>query len=278
MTDGRDVTRVVSIFHDTMAEMTYPEVERAAKDGAVALWAVGVIAQHGPHLPLGTDVYVPAARLRLVRRALAERGIPAVIVPPFYWGVNYVTGSFPGSFKVRPKVVVELMLDVFRSLVKDGFAKAFCFSGHGEALHNTTIDDAVTRGRAETGLDAYVVLSEALRARLRLEPGQPHLVVTPAERPTGPFMDVHAGDWETSIVLATNPDLVRTEIIPGLESTDFSPADLAEWRQGGEGARRKTPLGYLGDPASATAERGRRTLDDEAVAAADAIARRLGRA
>ena len=64
-----------SIFKDTIADMTYPEVEEAVRDGAVALWALGVIEQHGPHLPLATDVYVPMARLRRARQVLAERGI-----------------------------------------------------------------------------------------------------------------------------------------------------------------------------------------------------------
>ena len=264
-----------SIFHGTMADMTYPEIEQAARDGAIVLWALGVIEQHGPHLPLGTDVYVPTARLRRVQRGLNTRGIKALIAPPCYWGVNFVTGLFPGTFHVRPEILVELMLDVFRSLRKDGFQQVFCFSGHGEARHNVTIDEGVRKGRAEVGLDAYVVLSQALLKRLGLEPGQPHLVVTPAERPSGKFMDVHAGTWETSVVWASYPDLVRTEIIPSLRSTDFTAADLAEWRQGGEAARRKTPDGYLGDPAAASPEAGLRALDEEAEAMVEAIARTL---
>jgi creatinine amidohydrolase len=258
-----------------MADMTYPEVEAAARDGAVLLWGLGVIEQHGPHLPLGTDVYVPAARLRFVRRLLGERGIKALIMPPFYWGVNYVTGSFPGSFMVRPEIMIELMLDVFRSVRKDGFQKAFCLSGHGEALHNTTLDAGVQRARTETGLDAYVVLSESLCRRLGLEPTQPHLVVTAAERPVGKFMDVHAGNWETSVVWGAYPNLVRQELIPALASTDFSPDDLAEWRKGGEAARRKTPQGYLGDPAAADPSDGQRNLAREATAIAAAIAEKL---
>jgi creatinine amidohydrolase len=264
-----------SIFHGTMADMTYPEIEQAARDGAVVLWALGVIEQHGPHLPLGTDVYVPTARLRRVQRGLEARAIQALIAPPCYWGVNFVTGLFPGTFHVRPEILVELMLDVFRSLRKDGFQKVFCFSGHGEARHNVTIDEGVRRGRAEVGIDAHVVLSQALLKRLGLQPGQPHLVVTPAERPSGKFMDVHAGAWETSVVWASYPDLVRTAIIPSLRSTDFGPDDLAEWRKGGEAARRKTPQGYLGDPAAASPEAGSRLLDEEADAMADAIVRTL---
>jgi creatinine amidohydrolase len=266
-----------SIFKDTIADMTYPEVEQAVRDGAVALWALGVIEQHGPHLPLGTDVYVPMARLRRARQILAGRGIQALIVPAFYWGVNHVTGVFPGTFHLRPEIMVEVMLDTFRSLRKDGFQKAFCLSGHGDALHNRTVDAGVVRGRAETGLDAYVILSEGLLKRLGLDPAQPHLVVTPNERMTGKFLDVHAGDWETSVVMAEYPDLVREKIARTLPSTDFLPADLAEWRQGGEHAKQKTPQGYLGDPAVADAERGARDLETESTAIALAIEKTLQR-
>ena len=267
-----------SIFRDTIADMTYPEVEEAVRGGAVALWALGVIEQHGPHLPLATDVYVPIARLRRARQVLAERRIPALIIPPFYWGVNHVTGLFPGTFHLRPEIMVEVMLDVFRSLVKDGFRRAFCLSGHGDALHNRTVDAGVVRGRAETGLDAYVILSEGLQTRLGLDPALPHLAVMPTERAAGPFLDVHAGDWETSVVSAEYPDLVREAIARTLPSTDFLPADLAEWRQGGEHAMRKTPRGYLGDPASADAERGARDLETESRWIADAIERAIQRA
>lgn len=269
--------REYSIFKDTIADMTYPEVEQAIRDGAIALWALGVIEQHGPHLPLGTDVYVPMARLRRVRGILAGRGIQALIVPAFYWGVNHVTGLFLGTFHLRPEVMLDVMVDTFRSLKKDGFQKAFCLSGHGDALHNRTVDAGVVRGRAETGLDAYVILSEGLLKRLGLDPAQPHLVVTPNERTSGTFMDVHAGDWETSVVMAEYPDLVREKIARTLPATDFGPADLAEWRQGGEHARRKTPQGYLGNPAMADAERGAQDLEAESAAIAVAIQQTLER-
>jgi creatinine amidohydrolase len=53
---GRQSGSGYSIFHETMADMTFPELVQAAADRAVVLWGLGVIEQHGPHLPLGTDV------------------------------------------------------------------------------------------------------------------------------------------------------------------------------------------------------------------------------
>ncbi len=150
-------TETYSIFKDTIANMTFPEVAKAAADRAVVLWGLGVIEQHGPHLPLGTDVYMPSELLRRVRKRLAERSIASVIMPPFYWGVNQVSGSFPGTFVVRPEVMIELVVDVIKSLKKDSFSTLFCVSGHGDALHNRTISDAVARGADKSGLHAYFV-------------------------------------------------------------------------------------------------------------------------
>jgi creatinine amidohydrolase len=73
------------------------------------------------------------------------------------------------------------------------------------------------------------------------------------------------------------PGLVRENLRSDLESTDYGPDDLAEWRKGREHARAKTPLGYFGDPAAASAEEGERWVADSAQRMADAIERRLGK-
>jgi creatinine amidohydrolase len=91
-----------SVLSQTIAEDTYTGVERAAARGAIALWALGAIEEHGPHLPLATDVEIPSAQLRGVKARLARAGIQAVIVPPYYWGVNRVTGDFAGSITSGP--------------------------------------------------------------------------------------------------------------------------------------------------------------------------------
>lgn len=266
-----------SPFADTMAEMTWPEVEAAARAGASVLWAFGVIEEHGPHLPLGTDVYVPSALLRRVRALLAERGHPALILPAYYWGINQVTGAFPGSVEVRPATMVALMTDVLASLRKQGFARVFCASGHGDALHNRTIHDGVTAGRAACGIDAAALLNAPLVRRLGLDASDPAVAAFAVAEEAPRFLDVHAGDPETSAMLHAHPGLVRADLLPTLRATDYGPADLAEWRKGQEAARAKTPLGYFGDPASATAERGAARVEALSAAMADAILSRGAR-
>jgi creatinine amidohydrolase len=266
-----------SIFHDTMADMTYPEIAAAAEAGAAVLWGLGVIEQHGPHLPLATDVYVPYAVLRRVKALLAERGIASLIMPPFYWGVNHVTGRFPGSFEVRPSVMSELIVDVLGSLKKDGFANVFCLSGHGDAMHNAALMDGVRRGSAAADIAGTVVVSPGFAKRLDFDPTDRNVLVTAPEGGTPPrHPDIHAGEWETSLLLRYFPDVVRQEVLPTLKSTEFTAADLDEWRKGQEDAKRMTPQGYIGDPAVASDAYGHEVAERQASAIAAAIAARLG--
>ncbi|UCM87720.1 creatininase family protein [Streptomyces marincola] len=266
------------ILRGTLAELTWPEVARAAREGAVLLWAFGVIEQHGPHLPTGTDVYLPSAWLRAVRRHLADLGVPALIVPPYYWGVNVVSAGFPASWSVRPAVMTELMADVFSGLAGDGFRHVFCFSGHGDALHNRTVHAGVLIGRARHGIDATFVAEPDLVARLPLDPADPAVTVLPAPPPPAvAFPDLHAGRAETSMMLADRPGLVRPGHT-GLPPVVLGPDEVAAWRRGHRHARRIAPDGHVGDPAAGDAAEGAAATEDAAERAARAVAARLGRA
>lgn len=267
-----------SVFQDTIAEMTYPEVEAALQRGAIGLWATGVIEQHGPHLPTGTDVYIPSARLRAVRTLLAAEGTEALILPPFYWGVNFVSGAFPASIKVRAEVMVELLTDVMKSMAGDGMRHLFLISGHNDRAHNEAVLAAVRKGRLESGLAPCFVCDAAIVRRLGLQPDDPHVLPfdsPPDEAAAGPWLDVHAGGWETSIMLGYNAEVVREDQLRDLPATDLGPDDLAAWRKGWQVARRVTPRGYFGAPATASARRGVDVIEGEARAIAQALRRRL---
>ena len=270
------------VLAGTMAEMTYPELERAARGGAVALWALGSIEEHGPHLPLATDVYVPTAQLRAVQQQLAGERVASVVVPPYFWGVNRVTGDFPGSLDIRAEVMVELMLDVFSSLARAGFRDVYCVTGHFDASHARAIAAAVRRAKAAGTIRAHFVVPAGLARRLELVGDDTSIVVadTPAaaDASTAPVLpDLHAGADETSKMLALAPGLVRAALARTLAPTRLTPADVARWRQGGAHVRRITPAGYLGDPARAEASRGEATIEQESRAIAMAI-RRVARA
>jgi creatinine amidohydrolase len=274
-----------SILAGTLADLTYPELDELARQKAVLLWALGVIEEHGPHLPLATDVYIPAVTLDLVRQRLQEQGVPAAVIPPFYWGVNTVTQSFPGSIQVRPEIMRELIVDVLGSLRDDGFETVFCFTGHGDAAHNRTIADGVRLARDRCGVRAYFVLGAmgAFRPeRFSFDLTEPCFVTItpPATRPgtpspAGQCLDVHAGEVETSVLLGYAPEVVREEIARTLPPTRLGMSELSVWRCGGEQARCLTPHGYFGAPAAASPEHGQQLTEEQACLITAAIVARL---
>lgn len=269
-------TQEYSIFTDTMANMTFPEIVQAAADNAIVLWGMGVIEEHGPHLPLATDVYLPSVTLRKVRVSLKEKNIPSVIMPPFYWGVNHITGLFPGSFEVRPEIMVELLVDIIKSLKKDGFRRLFCISGHGDTPHNLAIIKGLERGELEANVETVFVGATSFFKRIGANLDDRHILATATEFNHAPkYFDIHAGESETSAMLGFYPDLVRTEILPDLEPTNFVIDDMVEWRKGREHTLRKTPEGYIGDPGSASADYGIKIVTETAELIANAIASRV---
>ena len=114
-----------SIFEDTMADMIYQEIEIAAKKNAVVLLPVAVIEEHGPHMCLGVDTYLAHNTCRNIRNKLLESEVNSLIAPPFYWGINFSTGAFAGSFTVREETMISLLVDILVCLKNWGFKKIF---------------------------------------------------------------------------------------------------------------------------------------------------------
>jgi creatinine amidohydrolase len=77
-------------------------------------------------------------------------------------------------------------------------------------------------------------------------------------------------------MLAFDPETVQQDTAKALPDTQLVLDDLVEWRKGHDTSKRITPQGYFGDPATGTAERGRRVIADEARVIADALQQRLG--
>lgn len=259
-----------------MVDQTWQEVEQAAKDRAAVLWPLGVIEEHGPHMPLGVDIYNSYAVFRRVAELLRERSLPAIVAPPLYWGINEATSSFAGSISVRPATLKAIIEDTFMSLRKDGFNATYIITGHGERRHNLVILEGVEEARGTTGMRGHVVLSQGMAKRLGLSGNESHVLLAEDEQhEPAQFVDVHAGKEETSVFGHLFPDILRSDVVPKLEPTNYGLDDLAEWRKGWENGRHKTPLGYLGDPAAATPEHGRELFEASTRAMADAIERQL---
>lgn len=241
-----------SIFADSMADLTYTEVAAAAERGACVLLPTGVIEEHGPHLPLGTDTYGAYVLSLLTKARLAGNGAEALVAPPVYWGLNAVTSAFPGTFRTRPETAFALHTDILDSLATDGFRRVFIVNHQGDLAQNEMLVE-VAEEQHRRGNTGVVMLLNAFVAD-RLQPGIPEAVAVFG----GPSMieglklsgelGVHAEETETALIMRWFPELVDYEMLADLEPTHLGPKDLAEWRRGGEIARSVTPDGYFGSP------------------------------
>ena len=240
-----------------LAAMTWEEARDVAGPGSVAILPVGAIEAHGPHLPLETDVIIAQAMARVGADRLAARGLRVLPLPPLaYTSAGFARG-FAGTLSLRPETVIATVVDIAGSLTRHGYSALAIANAHLDPDHLASIEAAVNQ----------------VRRGLRLVVAFPNLAAKPwALRLSDEFKSgaCHAGQFETSIVLAERPELVRASMAAVLPP---NPASLSrairegkvDFEQAG-GAR-----AYFGYPAQATAEEGRATIEvlgtilDEAV-------------
>lgn len=90
-------------------------------DGVPVLFPLGVIEEHGPHLPLGTDIYFSYAVCRKIKSEIERLREKCLIAPPFYWGINHCTKAFPGSFSLKLETMKCVLKDIFEDFKRFGF-------------------------------------------------------------------------------------------------------------------------------------------------------------
>ena len=265
-----------SIFHETMVDMTWQEVEQAAKEGAVILTNTAVIEEHGPHMCCGIDSYLGYLQCKLTRRELEARGIKTLIAPPFFWGINRSTHVFPGTFTVRQETMEAVLFDMFSSLKEMGFTNIYNINSHGDGVHQQTAVQAIVKARQDLSINIQYLLSsfDAQRSGITGEV-PPFLLIyesEPMDLESMEFLDLHAGKWETGAVAAFFPDLVNDKVARGLKPTKVKMSQVMEWVKD---TKKVTPLGYLGDPAQYDAEAGRKDIEEICRSMAEAIAASL---
>ncbi len=251
----------------TLAAMTWEEVRDAAGPGSVAILPVGAVEAHGPHLPLLTDVIIAQAMARAGAGRLAVRGVPAVVLPPLAYTTAGFAQDFAGTISLRPETVTATIVDIASSLSRHGFGVLAIANAHLDPAHLSSLEAAVNQVRRDA----------------RLAVAFPNLATRPwALRLSEEFKSgaCHAGQFETSVLLAECPEQVREATRTALPP---NPASLSRAILDGKQSFEEAggPRAYFGFPAQATPEEGQSTIEvlgmilDEAVQAA--FAARAGR-
>jgi creatinine amidohydrolase len=226
--------------------MTYPELGRLAARTELALLPVAPVEAHGPHLPLGTDLIAARELCERGARGLAARGSECVVAPLLPYCLAEVASPFPGTIGVRAGVVSALVADICQSLARSGFPKILVISGHAEEKNLEALRAGAEQARR---IGALVGVSRWYDEAL------PRLLDLLEE--DHPEHDVHAGEWETALVLLRAPELVDGKALHAL-LPNWATRGISERRAAG--ARTFPELGapkaYSGDPRRATSQTG----------------------
>ena len=230
----------------SLEEAVWPEIESALALGrTTALISLGSIEQHGPHLPLGTDHWIAEALVR----GLASRLDDAIALPAIAIGCAREHLDFSGTLNVEPETLEAILGDLIDSLALHGFHRAFVWTAHGGNV--AALDGMRARLKKRAGTLELVIETDLARVARMQEDVVRNEGLDPDD--AGP----HAGEYETSLVAALRPgsvrggELARGRIVSPRDPHDFFYPSL----------RPNAPLGVVGDPTRASAERGRRYLD-----------------
>jgi creatinine amidohydrolase len=228
-----------------LAEMTTTEAAAAVVDSPVVLVPAGAFEQHGPGLPLATDL----VRAEAVSDRVAQRlGGRAVIGPSLPVGVSPHHLAFAGTVSLSTATFTAVLGDYVDGLYRHGWRKILVVTGHGgnDATLGTVAQDLLlTRPDLQFAWSPLTPLAADVVA---------------ASGP--PEVSGHSGQAETAQMLAVAPHLVHTDrLVAG--TTRLSELDalggLARWRGGPKltvGYDRLSGNGVLGDPRRADPEHG----------------------
>ena len=192
--------------------MTWTEVQKAAADGYLVALVIGSTEQHGPHLPLGTDVYIP---LGIAERVSAN--VNVIIAPPITYGYYSQVRSggggekFAGTTSVRSSTLVGLITDVIEAFIKHEFKKFILLIGHYEnyPLAAESVHIAL-KSSGRTDIRTLIVNWWELI---------PSKVLSEVYGNNFPGWETeHAAIAETSMMMALKPELLRTK-----EIRDYDP-------------------------------------------------------
>ncbi len=229
------------------------------KRAVVALVPIGSTEPHGPHLGLGTDVIISAAACVRATELLDKKGpLVAVIAPAVSYGVTECATGFPGAVSVPAPVLTAYVAAVCDGLIAQGLRHVCLVNNHLEPAHDEAIR-AVVAGR-EGKVSVACPLTKKWARTLS------------AEFKSGAC---HAGQYETSIMMAAAPEMVDNSIRTVLAPV---PISLSEKLAAGVGtfSAMGMELAYAGNPAGASIEEGEQQIQKLAEMVVGEIRESLG--
>jgi len=238
-------------------KMTVREIRAYLEQRKSVIVPMGVIEQHGYHLPLGTDAIIA----RGICKRVGEKC--GMLVAPTL-NMSFSGGQLPGTINLNPNTMGIMVADILRSLVVQGFQNLFLTLCHG-------------------GSENFRSLDNALKLLLRDDPGfrRVMIVFAPIWKFRGGWKDAiadsdwHAGWLETSMMMELAPELVQMDKLemdtPDMVKTMREHPDMYQFAQKPcddefivpkMSQRPEIKVGVMGAPEKATPELGRKIVED----------------
>jgi creatinine amidohydrolase len=218
--------------------MTFPELRLVSRAGALVLAPIAAVEQHSRHLAVLTDTVLVSAVAEGVERRLPDS---VVLLPTLWFGASHHHLRFGATLSATVDVHIDLLCDLLTPLLDDGWQRVLLLNGHGGNIDTMQIALRRLQPRYRDrilGAASYWDLAAAELSAL-------------AEGPRKTMG--HACEFETSMMLALRPDLVRRDQIrddPPREDAALRGLYLAE------DMKQRTDHGAVGYPELATAEKG----------------------
>lgn len=223
-----------------LSEITTVEAASlAAMLPSCAILSVGSVEPHGPHLPLGTDTLISERAANDAAEVLTERGITCVVAPTVPYGVTDFAEGFAGAIGVPADVLTHLLRAICERLLKDGWSHVAIVNNHLEPAHDAAVREAIVTlpaGRASVSCPLSRRWGRTLSDEFKRG-------------------NCHAGRYETSLVLAVDPNRAKAANLASLASLDIS---LSDGIKAGKHTFREMGMtnAYTGAPAEASADEG----------------------
>lgn len=215
-----------------------------AREPTVALVPVGCVEPHGPHLPLDTDTVLSEEVCGRALPGLRDADCRPLVAPSVGYGVTECGARFAGTVSISPETLEAFLDDVADGLLDDGVDHVCLVNNHLEPGQDQTV-----RSMIEHFDDEHISVATPMKPKWGRTLSE--------EFKRG---ECHAGKYETSMMLAIDPDRVDRAAMDELEE---NPVSLSENLQ--EGVTDFQEMGldeaYAGDPAASTAEHGDKMLD-----------------
>jgi creatinine amidohydrolase len=223
-------------------EMTFPELRDVSRDGSVVLAPIAACEQHSRHLPTFTDTILVTAVAEGVEQRLPRQ---VLLLPTLWFGASAHHVRFGATLSAEVDTHIDMLCDLLTPLLEDGHKRFLILNGHGgniDTMHMALRRLQTRYPRRQMTAASYWEIAEQELAALA----------------DGPRKSMgHACEFETSMIMALRPELVRRDEI---KNDPPPPEPALRGLYISEDMKQRTQRGAVGYPELATPEKGKKCI------------------